>query len=265
MARFGHNVTIMIVKDAESSPKSIRLSTFSYRLVQLLVILLLLILIVETTAFSRLWSDSQDRVRLLAENAELKEYNSKVVQLEQDLLTNRIMLRKMTELAGIDLADFGWPESETNDSAAVTMFPDREWQVPAPDDQPHHIPSGLPLLGWVSRTFRPNDDNPKMRHFGVDIAVREGTDVVATADGTVSSAGWDPTFGLQVIINHGGGYETVYGHNDSLLVTAGELVSYGDRIALSGNTGISSAPHLHYEIRENGKPVDPGKYLTLPE
>lgn len=265
MARIPGSVTIMIVRDAESSPKSIKMSPFSFRLLQILAILLLVVVIAESVAFGHLWAYAEERNQLLTENAELKEYNAKVVQLEQDLLTNRVMLRKMTELVGIDLADFGWPELQPADSATAAMMPDHEWQTPSPDGRPHRIPSGLPVMGWVSRTFRPNDDNPKMRHFGMDIAVRQGSDVVATADGRVSFAGWDQTFGWQVIIDHDAGLQTVYGHNDTLLVVAGQPVHYGEKIALSGNTGISSAPHLHYEIRLNGTPVNPENYLILPE
>jgi murein DD-endopeptidase MepM/ murein hydrolase activator NlpD len=255
----------MIVKDAESSPKSIKIPTLLYRLLQLLAILVIAAVIIETITYARLWSYAQDRTRLLAENAELKEYSAKVAQLEQNLRANRAMLHKMTELAGVNLAEFGWLGYEIGDSAEASVLPQHDWPLPSPDSEPHEMPAGLPVLGWVSRTFRPDDDNPKMRHFGIDIAVRQGSGVLATADGRVTFADWDSTFGWQVILDHGGGMETVYGHNDTLLVSAGQEICFGDTIALSGNTGLSSAPHVHYEIRQNGSPVNPESYLELPE
>lgn len=266
MTRIPGNVTIMIVKDVESAPRSIKMSTWLYRLLQILILLVLAGVIIESVTYFRMLGHSRERTQLLEENAELKEYNAKVVQLEQALVANRAMLRKMTGLVGVELEDPEWGTLAFVDSQAVAMSPGEGWRLPTPDSLgQHRMPSGLPVLGWVSRTFRPDDDNPKTRHFGIDIAVREGSEVLATADGRVAMAGWDSTFGWQVVLDHGQGMQTYYGHNDTLLVESGDDVLYGDCIAHSGNTGLSSAPHLHYEIRKNNKPVNPEDYLSIPE
>lgn len=109
------------------------------------------------------------------------------------------------------------------------------------------------------------------RHNGIDIAVPQGTPVRASADGLVRFAGWQGGFGLLVVIDHGGGIMTFYGHNSELRVKAGDKVSQGDVIALAGSTGLSTGPHVHFEIRLNGEPKDPvevvagGKEITPDE
>ncbi len=97
-------------------------------------------------------------------------------------------------------------------------------------------------------------------HKGIDITVWYG-EVYATKDGTVVEAGWRTTYGRTVVIEHEMGFSTLYGHLSKLLVSEGDKVSAGDLIAISGNSGRSSGPHLHYEIRLNDTPVDPFKYL----
>lgn len=98
-------------------------------------------------------------------------------------------------------------------------------------------------------------------HKGVDWATPTGTKVVASCGGTVTKAGWGKGTGYIVIIAHEGGYETRYEHLSKILVSVGQKVSQGEKIALSGNTGVSTGPHLHFEIRINGTPVNPLKYL----
>lgn len=106
-----------------------------------------------------------------------------------------------------------------------------------------------PLLG----TFRP--------HYGVDISARAGNKVVATADGVVTFAGWRSGSGNHVEIDHGYGIETTYSHNAQLLVKKGQRIARGTPIGLVGSTGLSVAPHVHYEVHQRGHPVDPTKFV----
>lgn len=99
-------------------------------------------------------------------------------------------------------------------------------------------------------------------HKGVDWAVPIGTTVVASNAGTVVQAGWVSGYGYAVYINHADGRQTRYGHLSKVLVKVGQTVAQGERIALSGNTGRSTGPHLHFEIRINGTAVNPLKYLN---
>ncbi len=98
-------------------------------------------------------------------------------------------------------------------------------------------------------------------HAGTDVGVMTGTTVRASRAGQVTVAGWLGGYGNCVMIDHGDGVTTVYGHLSEITVSVGEYVDQGERIALSGNTGRSTGPHLHFEIRINGTPVDPEPYL----
>jgi len=121
-----------------------------------------------------------------------------------------------------------------------------------------------PVHGPISSPFGPRIHpiyGAPSFHTGIDIAVPEGTPVRAAASGTVTFAGWYEGFGVLVVIDHGNGYESYYAHLSKLLVSAGQSVSAGDVIALSGNTGLSTGPHLHFEVRYFGTPVDPRPLL----
>ena len=106
------------------------------------------------------------------------------------------------------------------------------------------------------RTFRGGEN-----HFGVDWACPTGTTIYASSGGTVTRAGWSSSYGYCVYIKHPDGLETRYAHNSKLLVSVGQTVNQGQAIAYSGNTGDSSGPHLHFEIRVNGTPVNPFNYV----
>lgn len=125
-------------------------------------------------------------------------------------------------------------------------------------------PHRWPARGFVSSTFGPRVDpftGLARLHEGIDIVARRGTPITAPADGIVTYAGLDPTLGEMVVIDHGYGVITRYGHNDSLLVREGQRVKRGDPIATVGSTGKSTGPHLHYEIRINDIAVNPQGYL----
>ncbi len=99
------------------------------------------------------------------------------------------------------------------------------------------------------------------RHTGLDIAASTGTPIYASDAGRVTFSGWKGSYGKMVIINHGNGYETYYGHCSSLLVKTGDVVDRGDLIARVGSTGNSTGAHCHFEIRYNGSILNPEKYL----
>lgn len=115
-----------------------------------------------------------------------------------------------------------------------------------------------PVRGRISSPFGPRWGR---MHEGIDIAIPIGNSVHAAADGKVAYGGWINGYGWAVIIDHGGGYRTLYGHNSKVLVTGGDRVKQGQVIAKSGNTGRSTGPHVHFEVQKNGRPVDPMSYL----
>lgn len=99
------------------------------------------------------------------------------------------------------------------------------------------------------------------QHNGLDFAIQEGTPVCATGEGVVLFAGTALHYGEIVKVWHEGDFQTFYAHNSKLLVAAGDRVRRGEPIALSGNTGLTTGPHLHYEVRRRGVPENPRHYL----
>lgn len=97
----------------------------------------------------------------------------------------------------------------------------------------------------------------RSNHTGIDMACPSGTPILAAASGTITYSGTSPVFGYYVIINHGNGYQTLYGHMSKILAKKGQWVSQGTRIGLVGSTGYSTGPHLHFTVFKNGKLVDP--------
>lgn len=128
------------------------------------------------------------------------------------------------------------------------------------------VHGSFPLLE-PTRGFETQGFDPSRNHFGVDYAVKSGTPVYAATDGYVLFSGWTYDDGNMIILSHGGGYLTVYKHNELLLRTAHTFVRRGELIAQSGSTGqTSGGPHLHFEVWKDGLPQDPQEYLlTAPK
>ncbi len=100
-------------------------------------------------------------------------------------------------------------------------------------------------------------------HSGMDLAAPGGSPILAAADGTVKFSGWNGGYGYCVIVDHGGGLQTLYAHSSKLLVSVGQSVTKGQKIALVGTTGTSTGNHLHFEVLNNGKSVNPRPYLGI--
>jgi murein DD-endopeptidase MepM/ murein hydrolase activator NlpD len=131
--------------------------------------------------------------------------------------------------------------------------------------QSHSIPSIWPLIGVLRSSFGRRTDpfsGEGAFHTGIDIAAPVGTAVHVTADGVVQAAGWDGRYGKLVEVDHGNGLVTYYAHLSQFLVVPGQEVHGGQVIALSGRTGHVTGPHLHYEVRLAGTPVNPYRYLS---
>jgi len=144
-----------------------------------------------------------------------------------------------------------------NFSRIYHRFP-YQWQV-------HSRPSLWPVNGTLSSAFGGRTDpfsGEGAFHTGIDLATASRTPVHVTADGVVLSAGWNGAYGKLVVIDHGNGLETYYAHLSQWLVVPGQEVRLGEVIGLSGATGRVTSPHVHYEVRVGGTPVNPYKYLA---
>jgi murein DD-endopeptidase MepM/ murein hydrolase activator NlpD len=286
------HLDFLIVPEGSSKNVKFRLSFWKAWMILGLLGFWLVILIVLTLLNGKAVSDLISGKSLRQENERLKKYNAKVVELEKELQEYRRFTQRVAELAGIEyptkteinLAFFQKEASPLNEGetdlyssyteiaskSSERVPPEGEENARVEPESLRHIPQGQPIDGWITRGFSLKEHAFGGEHTGIDFAAKEGTEVKVTADGTVSFVGWDDVYGNLVVVDHQNGYLTYYGHNSKILMNSGDFVKKGEVIALSGNSGRSSAPHLHYEIRKvenpaaggDGVPIDPKDFLN---
>ena len=158
----------------------------------------------------------------------------------------------VTGVAGIDGGPSGWLGPAEPDSLIGSEMPPAAWTWPV-------VGRMTTEYGGCTAAMCP--------HWAIDIAAPPGTPVLAAADGVVAEIGWDPDgYGHYVVLTHGSGWQTLYAHLQSArlsgyLTTLGMAVSQGDAIGGLGNSGSSTGPHLHFEVRRDGVPIDPTRVL----
>ena len=171
--------------------------------------------------------------------------------------TDQELLLRLQEELGDLKQDLGMVENTGN--TARTVLAKEKQDI-------DRTPSIWPVRGgYISSSYGWRNHpilNQVKRHTGIDIAVIRGTPVRATADGKVVFTGWNSGYGILVEIDHYNGLRTYYAHLTRAVVQKGDTVKKGQLIAYSGNTGVSSGDHLHYEIRKNGKDINPINYLS---
>lgn len=209
------------------------------------LLVLLLVLVVQVVDLS---ARAREVDTLRSENADLREHARQVRELEAELAALQEFENRIRRWAGIEFSG----EASSSSGAAGNHRWEREETLLA------EIPTLPPVEGWVSRGFDGGSDG----HPGIDFVGETGTPVLASALGAVRFAGWDDTFGNVVVLDHGNGFTSLYGHNDTLLVEPGDLVPRGQAIARLGTTGRSSAPHVHFEVRIEEEPLDPAFLLS---
>uniref|UniRef100_UPI004055ABAF M23 family metallopeptidase n=1 Tax=Alistipes sp. TaxID=1872444 RepID=UPI004055ABAF len=192
------------------------------------------------------------------------EYNNQRVELHESLLTKSNQEMSETLLSSLS-------ELERKLSQLETSYTELDDTMQQLGSQRNNIPSIQPvtnheltLLTAAYGTLMHPFYRTLQEHQGVDYAIPEGTRIFATADGVVKEVkGKNSTSGITVVIDHRNGYTTSYSHLQSVKVKRGRKVQRGDIIALSGNSGLSLAPHLHYEVRHNGTRVNPIHYFFM--
>ena len=182
----------------------------------------------------------------------LKEQYS---EIEPDLVINRIYLDNADEV-----------NEETIKLAKQELANSLQEELEEKQEIDSRTVNGIylavvPVTGRITSRFGAVESIRDHTHKGIDIAATRGTPILATASGTVTFAGWSSGYGYLVKINHGNGVETYYGHCSKLYVSAGDTVEAGEQIAAVGSTGNSTGNHLHFEIRLDGKQVNPQTYV----
>lgn len=151
----------------------------------------------------------------------------------------------------------------------LASFQEIGWYIGNQRTLYHAVPSMWPTEGHITSLFGYRFDpmhhsgESGEYHAGIDIANTADTLIYATADGTVRHAGWSHGYGQMVVIDHGYGISTLYGHTAKSTVKTGDRVQRGQIIAYMGTTGRSTGAHLHYEVWRNGKPINPQAYLKV--
>jgi murein DD-endopeptidase MepM/ murein hydrolase activator NlpD len=183
---------------------------------------------------------------------QLEQDNAKVGLLARNLAELQSEYEKIRGMLGADMLASNPPQ----DILPADAPPTSDGGVQSTGLSPE-IPTSWPLAtaGFVTQELEQAQDGT---HPGVDIAVPQHSYIRASGAGVVTEAGSDSIYGLYVLIEHGNsGYRSMYGHASRLFVAAGDTIRQNEVIALSGNTGRSTAPHLHFEILQDGRPIDP--------
>lgn len=249
-------VSVMIHHDGAPESHSYHLPLWAFRvLIALgaLTTLGVLIGLLMVTPLAR----AAFRVPVLEEEVRrLQSDNSKITQLAAALDSVEHNYAQVRRMVGADVVP--------DPIAAATDLPiappvlarqaGRAPRFPTGATSPRYWP--LDEAGFITRGIV-GDSTPDESHPGIDVAVPTGTIVRASGGGTVAQSGTDAEYGKYVLLQHPSGYESMYGHLSRVIVAQGQTVQPGDVIGLSGNTGRSTAPHLHFEVRHGGRSVDP--------
>jgi murein DD-endopeptidase MepM/ murein hydrolase activator NlpD len=219
----------------------------------------LVIMIVFVATYASLLVKARESSLYRNQVTELTKRTEQMGELRRNLAQLRAMNLQVRQMLGLAMTE--------NDSLAIVEAT-REKSTPVAEIQTEQramlraIPTFWPVRGFITKRFTlAGKDRGSEGHAGIDIAVDRGTPVRAAASGEVTEAGWNDTYGYYALIDHGYGIKTLYAHADMLVVMSGERVAQGQTIAYSGNSGKSSAPHLHFEVLQDNIPVDPLKYL----
>lgn len=216
--------------------------------------------------YGRVANIARDSVALNRDNLRLRNQLAEVDSLRVELFELRALGLQMKHMLGIPLSALDSAlVASLSPVARTPSIPHDEDGGVGPGEQRmmlEAMPTVWPVKGYVTKEFKVTggEKNPSY-HPGMDIAAERESAVLVVADGIVEMSGFDETYGWMVEVDHGYGIRSVYGHNSRNLVKTGDRVARGTTIAFVGSTGKSTAPHLHFEVRENGVPVDPRKYL----
>jgi murein DD-endopeptidase MepM/ murein hydrolase activator NlpD len=197
--------------------------------------------------------------RLEAELRQLDSERARVAELARMLQEVEAQYERVRQLLGADAPAAG---EETPILPPLRGDTNREEPLEEELSTAATLITTWPLTtpGFITRNLSRNGS----QHPGLDIATSLNAQIRAAGPGRVRAAGVDEIYGQYIVLDHGSGVESVYGHASRLLVAAGEQVERGQVIALAGSTGRSTAPHLHFEVRVGGRPVDPLRFVRQP-
>ncbi|NLP10669.1 M23 family metallopeptidase [bacterium] len=287
----GRSLQVLVVPEGGVQPRTFVLTARRMLFFKIAAVILVLHILFGFYAY---WAISRDRLRLRSleqANRQLNENSRRIDELSTAFKSMEELDAKIQAALGLDHNGQGSSGAIEARSTGTTlalerMYPDGRPQLSDQSsareqvrvgekiimtqasaqsglhDYLRDLPTYLPVEGVLTNDYDASDGGGSASgHRGVDIAAPRGSAVRAAGDGVVVFSGWTEFLGHLIILYHGNGYFSLYGHNQSLLVRGNALVHKADVIALLGNSGISSAPHLHFEIWKDGVPQDPKKYI----
>lgn len=282
--RRSKKISILIVPEDNAEPYSLRFDARWVKVAYVIGGLLLVHMIVGAFFYWKYAQQYAYTQELLSLNAQLEEDNKQVIALAEQFAELDRNYRRVTRLLGIRSE----ANRETNGlahanevsqpldgilavngteadarleflSAEKPVFSFRQSKI---ENHAENIPTLLPVEGFVTLDFKKDAWFMPNAHMGIDIVAKKGSIVRAAASGVIIFADWTFDLGNLIIVDHGGGILSYYGHNQRILKPEKSYVKKGEPIALLGSSGNSSGPHLHFEIWKDGTPVDPKEFIV---
>jgi murein DD-endopeptidase MepM/ murein hydrolase activator NlpD len=242
--------TLLVIPDDDSGTRSYNINgnSFKYIIIFLGSFLIFLSILV-TKLIPRIshYDELNEKYNMLAQE------RLKVLELSKNLKRINQMDKFVRNSLG---AELNFSEKPEILDSVLMLIPDDK-NISYSDN----IPSIAPIQGYVSQRMGSKISLIQQKHGGIDIVAKEGAPIQASASGIVVFSGWTYEMGNLIIIHHGDGYFTHYGHNQINLKSQLDFVKKGEVIGLVGNTGISTGPHLHFEIWKNQQSIDPLIYF----
>lgn len=253
-------VTIVLHRDGDTTPRSLTLPLWLARVLTTTGLIVAVLIVIGVVLYVPIIETAATVPGLRREVTRLRAENQQVQQLARTLNDLEARYAQVRGMLGGDLVPAPRSEGGVRLPTAPTIlaaWPDT-LRYEAGPSVPTHWP--LDVRGIVTRE-QIGGSGGSEQHPGLDIAVPMLSPIRASGGGEVLETGEDAEYGRLVLIGHPDGYESLYGHAQRILVRAGDTVAAGQVIGLSGSTGNSTGPHLHFEIRRNGQVIDPRSVL----
>lgn len=282
--RRSDKISVLIVPEDDAEPHSFRIKSGVVKLLYVLGAILVVHIIVGGIYYWKYANLLSNHKQLLDYNAQLQRDNKRVIEFADKLYVLEKQYRKVRSLLGVEpeyepetrdgfeskesvqLVDRIVPAVSTARKTQTNLFNSKQRYLLSPKKSKIHsyaenVPSLLPVKGFLTLDFQKDGWFSPKTHSGIDIVAQKGTIVRAAGAGVIIFSNWTLDLGHLIIIDHGGGILSYYGHNQRLLKPEKSYIKKGEPIALLGTSGRSSGPHLHFEIWKDGAPVDPKEYI----
>ncbi len=256
--------TVILLSSRGGQIREIKFTLDKIILFSMIAIILITISISGVVSYGRVYVTALKVKMVEKQNREYSEENRKI----REAYSNIRYILKQDEKLRILLGQSLMKDNKTqkNYDSLIMLSPDLrdslKFAIQSQEllditrEMTGYIPNIIPVPGPISQGFSSN-------HPGIDIAASEGSPIIATADGKVIFVGQDLYYGNLIKIDHNDNYMTIYGHNKENIVKNGDTIKRGQIIGYVGNTGRSTAPHLHYEVRQKGIPIDPRSLIYI--